>query len=336
MKSGPPPLHADGERALRLQRVLERSLSEARGVPVTLDLKPVVSHPWSEVFYADGGAYPTPVGVKVCLDPETGEPSPAAAAKTFEALTRAASLSKSSDTALVGKPFELFERLGVVVTEWMAGGLFSSHVNHASRSEALKVARDAGCWLGRMHLAGGFSRHPLDSAKALRLLDDELAKNPSALKRPAIARAVALLRATAPRIERSDSVWAPAHGDYKPDNLIVTKAGLYGIDVALNHEGPVIADAAHFLNHLALQFYTPGGLKHLPRARRIEAAFIEGYEATANVALARDQLLWRRLSNSVRLLLIRKDWTRSIKSFVSGLLLKRLIVRLTGELAKLT
>ena len=119
----------------------------------------------------------------------------------------------------------------------------------------------------------------LETDKLLDKTGAELAQRPWIAKHPLVEAAVGLLCRTAATAGAQPVPWTSVHGDYKPDNLIVTEGKLYGLDFDVVHRGPVTLDAAQFLNHLALYFYSPGLLTQLMNRHRIAQAFLEQVRA---------------------------------------------------------
>ena len=301
---------------------------------------PVASRPWSRVFRGQGSAYPTPVAIKLCLDPVTGQPSAEAARAYFHALRSVHHNMSGHPLFASTEPSALFEDLGVVVAEWVHGPTLSRVITAAPAMDARLAARKAGAWLARLHRSAEPSLQPLDTREMLAQLDRAIAAQQRSHSEQShlggtLGRALDALHQTASGVSETPIVWTRVHGDFKPDNMLVSEGKLTGIDIDLRYPGPGLLDAAQFLNHLALLFRTPRGIRRLPFADRISASFCRGYEQDGGLALGYPQLAWVRLHNAVRLLLKHRDWSRRPVGWITGWSLRQLTVRSTDLLERM-
>ena len=291
----------------------------------------IAASPWSRIYLGTGSAYPGPVAIKIFIDPADGTISPRAASAYHRALTRVA--GHTSDDALFGSiaPLDVFHDLGTVISEWVSGPTLSQCLHGSSRAEACRASHHAGLWLSRLHHAMGPGDGHLDTDELLDKTGAELAQHPWIAKHPLVEAAVGLLCRTAATAGAQPVPWTSVHGDYKPDNLIVTEGKLYGLDFDVVHRGPVTLDAAQFLNHLALYFYSPGLLTQLINRHRIAQAFLDGYEQTGGLILPRPALVWTRLHHAIRCLVKLGQWSPPPKSWVTQWTIRRLIADLVDE-----
>src|SRR4051812_3010356 len=74
----------------------------------------------SEIFYAECKSFPTPVAIKVCLQPHTDQLDPSAAKEQFDALKKVSDAMAGNGRYRVPKPYLVQERTGVLVMEWVA------------------------------------------------------------------------------------------------------------------------------------------------------------------------------------------------------------------------
>jgi hypothetical protein len=311
----------------RMEAALRPLVERGRGVSALRVTGPVASRPWSRVFHGRGSAYPTPVAIKLCLDPVTGQPSAEEARAYFHAL-RSVHHSMSGDPLFAStEPYALFEDLGVVVAEWVHGPTLSRLITGSPAMDARLAARKAGAWLARLHGSAEPSFRPLDTSELLAQLDTALAAQQRPPSGPALGRAVDALHQTARSVSETPVVWTRVHGDFKPDNMLVSGGKLTGIDIDLRYPGPGLLDAAQFLNHLALLFRTPRGIRRRSGGDQIGASFCRGYEQDGGLPLGYPQLAWVRLHNSVRLLLKHRDWSRRPVGWITGWSLRQLTDR---------
>jgi hypothetical protein len=108
------------------------------------------------------------------------------------------------------------------------------------------------------------------------------------------------------------------HGDFKPSNVIVDANSVIGIDIAGAFEGPVVEDVAHFLLHLDLRLLEPSGWCLLPWRRKLETAFLRGYDPDGSTV---DPIVlsWARLQRALRHY---RDRSKFPKSSVRAVFLK--------------
>jgi hypothetical protein len=86
---------------------------------------------------------------------------------------------------------------------------------------------------------------------------------------------------------------------------------LVAIDVELLVATPTVWDAAHFLNHLQLEFYAPRGIPRWREASVLTERFCRGYTDAAGELLPHRLLLWQRLYNAMYMLAQYREWCRS-------------------------
>ncbi|WP_374763182.1 phosphotransferase [Yunchengibacter salinarum] len=143
-----------------------------------------------------------------------------------------------------------------------------------------RLMREAGIWLARCHTSAPADERPLGDADPARRLADMAQRAGAAAETPLIRRALAHLAET--QAAQTPTPWARQHGDFTPGNLLVTRGGIRGIDLATTSPAPILLDMARFLGHLAVHHpgpnLTPGPLG-APRA--LSDAFLEGYAGVA-------------------------------------------------------
>jgi serine/threonine protein kinase len=317
-----------------MEDVLRPLLDRVPGISALSVTGPVASRPWSRVFHGQGSAYPTPVAIKLCLDPTTGQASPELARAYIRALASVHEAMDGHSRFASARPYALFEDLGLVVAEWVNGPTLSRLIISSPPMNARLAVRKAGAWLAQLHRSANHSFRPLNAEEMLAQLEVAM----TGFRRPASAsifgRALEALHQTAPSVTGTPIVWTLVHGDFKPDNMLVSSGKLTGIDMDLRYPGPGVLDAAQFLNHLALLFRTPRGIRRLSYGNEISASFRRGYEQDGGLPLDYPQLAWVRLHNAVRLLLKHRDWSSRPVGWMTGWSLRQLIVRSTDILER--
>ena len=70
-------------------------------------------------------------------------------------------------------------------------------------------------------------------------------------------------------------------------------------------------DAAHFLNHLQLEFYLPHTMPRWREFSKLTEVFCRGYSDAAGEPLPHRLLLWQRLYNAMYFMTQHREWSRS-------------------------
>ena len=96
---------------------------------------------------------------------------------------------------------------------------------------------------------------------------------------------------------------------------------------------PTVNDAAHFLNHLRLLFYSMHTFYKIPDARELTDAFQQGYVIDGAMKLPPLPLAWERLRNALHLFLRHHEWSRPPRMWVAALALRHLVKDLTRTLS---
>lgn len=146
-------------------------------------------------------------------------------------------------------------------------------------------------------------------------------------------RARSLLGAVGRLLATQPVPWSRHYGDFKPANLIVREGRLVAIDVELLLATPTVNDAAHFLNHLQLGFYSPRGMARWREPSELTGLFCRGYADAAGEPLPHRLLLWQRLYNVMYLMAQHREWSRSPVAWPVQWKLRHMIWTLSGELA---
>jgi aminoglycoside phosphotransferase (APT) family kinase protein len=323
----PPALHAKEIEGLLAEKVGWRTATE---IPIKVT-GPLGSNGFSRVFRGDGAMFPTPVAIKQFLWDPTGA-SPAESARAyFRGLQKIAEVAGQQDLQ-AAEPYALLEADGVVVASWVEGPTLERSLFRESAARTRKLVRDAGIWLARLHYACGVERRPPDVAGMLARLEAELAErtdDTGSLTR----RAVSLLRASGSLLAAQPVPWSCHYGDFKPANLIVRDCQLVAIDLELLHAAPTVSDAAHFLNHLQLEFYSPRAVPRWREAATLAELFRLGYSDAANEPLPQPLLLWHRLYNAVYFMAQYREWSRPLMAWPVLWTMKHLVQTLCDALA---
>jgi aminoglycoside phosphotransferase (APT) family kinase protein len=229
------------------------------------------------------------------------------------------------------EPYALLEAHGIVVASWIEGPTLARALFQESAARASALIRAAGMWLARLHHACGVERRPPDVAGMLARLDAVLAERADGTG-SLTHRALSLLRATGPLLTAQPVPWSRHYGDFKPANLIVHKGQLVAIDIELLIAAPTGRDAAHFLNCMQLEFYSPRAVPRWHEAPKLTELFCRGYSDAAGEPLPHRLLLWQRLYSAVYFMAQCREWSRSATAWPVQWRLRHLIRTLCNRI----
>ena len=252
----------------------------------------------STIFLAEGDPQ-GPIAVKICFEPGRQYPSETAARRQYEALERASVLS--SGELLMPAPLGLLPRHGIVLTEWIDGDRLTDVIVRSDRSTAGAVMSGAAGWIARLHGSGSGEWKPLHTGQ----LTQDLRRRLERLRRPdpLIVEALGVLTMLEDHIVTQPVRWGPVHGDFKPDNVLMTPSRQIAVlDIELHESGPALTDLAQFLNHLKLSGSgSPRGSN--ARAPALSSAFLDAYFiASGGHVIPTQPLRWLQLAGALRLL----------------------------------
>jgi len=292
----------------------------------------------SQIFYAETPSIDSPLNIKFCIDPTTGFSSGHDAATQYKALCRANGAMAADDAYGVARPIALFEDEGVVIAEWVEGRSLTACLRdwRNSPAELNGYLARAGGWLRRFHRATSDGEAPIDVDHHLAILEDTLAEagRDFATTR-VVVDALDVLAASAPSVARQPMAKCWLHGDFKPDNLIISPHRTVAIDIHTQFHNPIIHDIAHFTNHIVFATFHPMGLRLLPRIGALSHAFLDAY-ASDDWSITPRPLAWMRLHNATR------KWAEAFSPSTIGLGMtyqslrfRRVVQTLTGALSTL-
>lgn len=244
------------------------------------------------LYRATGSDLPEPLAVKVCLRPDGPTPSIDDARQQFTALNRVAAGMSNGASYGVPRTFPFLVDRGCLVMEWIEGHT----LRHAWTNWSIPIdilcdqTQEGGAWLRRFHAAHPLTEAPLDIDDWLGRLRRRLSA--SGLQSRTVKPAVELLVRSAPEIAGTRLPASWVHGDCKGANLLLAGNRVFGVDISLRHEGPVILDLAQFLIDLHLNCLEPSALRLAPWRIRLERAFLAGYGTSSEIDKAR---LWIQL-----------------------------------------
>jgi tRNA A-37 threonylcarbamoyl transferase component Bud32 len=303
--SDPRVLHPKEIERLLVERV---DMCNAAAAPIHVT-GPLRSNGFSRIYRGSGGMFPNPVAIKQFLWDPSGA-SPMESARTyFHGLQKMAEVAARLDLLAI-EPYALLESHGIVVATWIEGPTLATAMFRESAAYRQELIRDAGVWLARLHHGGAVERRPPDIAVMLTRLESELSGSSDKVGSLPY-RALSLLHAIGRQLASQPVFWSHHYGDFKPANLIVRDGRLVAIDVELLIAAPAVWDAAHFLNHLQLEFYSPRAMPRWREISRLTELFCRGYADAIGEPLPHRLLLWQRLFNVMYLMAQHREWCRS-------------------------
>jgi hypothetical protein len=248
------------------------------------------------IYRVSGPAFEIPLAVKWFHEP--------AAQQRYEALERASVAFGCGGEHGVPRPFGILADGHLLVMEWVDGRSLAA-VLCRERPAVIGVealANRAGRWLRRLHTVDAAPPAPLPIDSLMREIDATAAEAGVA-ERPAVRRGRDDLVESLPRIERTPVPMARVHGDFKPENVLLSEARTVGLDFSLRFVGPGVRDLANFAAHLLLLAYHPHALMARWTLHRdaVLAAFFDGHRrGGSGLEVPRPAFVWFTLHRLLR------------------------------------
>ncbi len=193
--------------------------------------------------------------------------------------------------------FTILPTDNLIVMEWVSGKPVSKRLVRPNLGEiqARSLLNRAGRWIARFHQMEEAPATRVRASERLEYLRDE-ATAASLREDSPMRQSIELLADTAAAAQAQEVPCGLVHGDFKPDNLLLSDGRTVGIDFQIIRGGILPSDLVQFINHLRLLCYEPAALRvGLWRRREaLVAAFLEGY-AREGCAVAPAPLAWLRL-----------------------------------------
>lgn len=197
----------------------------------------------------------------------------------FRALSRMAGKSGSESAYRVPEPVGLYCDDKVLVTEWVEAPSFRVQFLDLRTPKKLIVdnARRAAEWLKWFHSVDAGALGHLDTLRKLRNGLVHLSRDDFPIHDRAIATARDLLFSTSHQLHHYPTANVLCHGDFKPENILVSDRTVVGIDFATRYRTSGDNDVVHFLNHTELLAYLPRGLRIYHIMPELIQTFLDGY-----------------------------------------------------------
>lgn len=220
-----------------------------------------------------------------------------AAHEEYAALAAISNAMGENSRFTVPRPSPALLQNGCVVMNWVEGVSLLQQMTdwRTPPWRVLGSVRRVGEWLNRFHHARTFEIGHIDTARLSGMVDTAFiqARLPPAWL-PIVECARRFLDQHAERVGRVPVQGGWRHGDFKPENVMLSGDRVFGIDIERIGQIECLRDVVNFLFHLDLQLLSPRSLHLLPFRRHIYRSFLKGY-AGDKVELGPDNLAGRWL-----------------------------------------
>lgn len=215
----------------------------------------------------------------------------------YDALIQAEKMLGSAGEYSVPHPIAKLENEKIFVMEWIEGKSLSKLLSQKflSRANAVSYVNRAGCWLHRFHKMEAFPHAQLPFEKRTQSLRTDIAA--AQLEDDTFTRAAfRLLEETREFAGNFSLPQGVIHGDFTPDNIVLSEGRTVGLDFALRHRNVVVFDLANFIVHMLLRAWEPTALFSglLRRRYLLVSSFLDGYQAEGSV-VPYGAIAWLRL-----------------------------------------
>jgi tRNA A-37 threonylcarbamoyl transferase component Bud32 len=230
----------------------------------------------SLIYKVSTSRYPFPLAIKYCKQSPFDKPDYAGARKMWRALEQCHAKMKQHNNFSVPVPVILLEQVAVVVAEWVDGKSVGDALTDPAfdYKANLENMRYCGTWLHYFHEAFKVPDKLLDTKEKIdSLMSTSLYRD----NKKTFRRAIDLLYQSAPAMAAQGFSASRLHGDYKPENVLVSGKRVVGIDIHLEFENVVYYDVAAFLNRLELNFCGPWLWRLSVQRKKFIEAFVDAY-----------------------------------------------------------
>jgi len=254
--------------------------------------------PYSRVYRVLCRCFPGGVFVKQCLQANDGEVDRSVACTQFRGLQRAWERCGKTAPYGVPQPLMLFEDEAIVVTEWVQAENLTKRLRRwlAVPADLHSQIVRAAQWLHWYHQSGNLTPVRIDCGELIGRLREG---DPAVLNDAEFKRGCGALRQAGASVCRIAIPRAELHGDYKADNVLMTKDRVVAIDLQPDFCDAVLFDIASFLNHLELMAWHPKAWLVAVNRDRFVQAFLRGYFVEERDSGLRLALSWIRLFNAL-------------------------------------
>ncbi len=217
----------------------------------------------------------------------------------------------------------------VIFMEYIEGNdFYSLLLSRRSKSNKIDLALKAGQWLACYHNELSAGKNTITLQDKLDDLNDYIIGEGNCFYNNKLLRScMDWLEKYRVDAECQTVDWGGYHGDFKPENILLSEKGIYGIDFILAAESYQLMDLAQFANHLLFLGISKTGYRVLGIRHKLIDAFIQSYaEKRGNVPVR--TLVWLRVEHLLRYYLAehrKKTALSMMQSWFIGYEIKKLM-----------
>ncbi len=260
----------------RISRLLHRAIGRHEACRV---IGPLQNRETAVLFRAEHPWFGQPVMVRVCKGLED---HPAIEAhRRLDLLERIRAAMGTDSRFNVPKPYPLLADNGCEILEWIDGkNLSQILLDPTTRARrAIACVCLAGQWLRRFHQVHRIQPTSIDADRLIKTGPRQASAPLPPVFRPRRRYSAHWDSWTITRhlvIERPVA-FSRHHGDFTPENVILTDDRVVGIDFERASDAECLRDIANFLFKLDVVLRQPRGWRLMPFRRMIRRAVLEGY-----------------------------------------------------------
>jgi Ser/Thr protein kinase RdoA (MazF antagonist) len=275
-----PPLLNESASAELVSTLLDRALSE-RAVGLHERCRvvgPLQQRETAVLFRAEHPWFGRPVLVRICKGLE--DHPVIEARRRFDVLERTGAAMGGDTRFNVPKTYPLLVDNGCEIMEWIDGRNLN-HILFHPATHPLRIVAGiglAGQWLRQFHHAHGTDSTLIDIAGLSKTIQNVVGAAPNGFStKPAVRSALAFLDENAASVVEQPVARSRHHGDFKPENVIVTDDRVVGIDFETASEAECLRDIVNFLFMVDIALSNPKAWRLAPARQKIRLAFLAGY-----------------------------------------------------------
>lgn len=196
-----------------------------------------------------------------------------------------------------------FESENIIFQEFIIGQNLQTLLADTNRidEQKLRFVEECAEWIFSYHSIDTVESKPIDIVDRYRILEQEsIILKKDLMSDEYLGPAISWLKNTAKEYSSIPVSQGYIHGDCKPENFIVTDAGICGFDFIVCENGIQIYDIAQFLNHLTFLSFK----NRTNQARMLIDSMIQIFISKyGNQTLSDDEkevLKWVRLAHYIR------------------------------------
>lgn len=188
--------------------------------------------------------------------------NPAAPQLQFDALTRyQQTMTQRESTFRVPVVYMFDNSNRVLVMEWFSGLSLHSHLWKCCYSQPKRnlVIQRTGQWLRAFHEASSIFSAPFHPTKYLEILEERIALYHQTSYGfphldPLFTQALITLKKQISARASSNCLYAAAHGDFTPANILLDENTIFGLDIWATERKPIFVDLSRMAVYLTIAY----------------------------------------------------------------------------------